>query len=245
MTKAWLAVVAVALGLATQARAQAPPPSSSPPAGVFRAIAKPNWLGMPTGDDLAALYPAGARSMGVGGHVKMACKVREDGGLEACQIVSECPVGYGFAQATLEAARYFRMSKTSVDGQKTAGGVVLIPIRWWNPGSDVEASTRCAPMATITAPDWERTPTAFELAQAFPRKAVDKNINGAAVMQCAVTPQGALEECTIVEETPAGSGFGQATLSIARYFKMKRAPVDGHPPERAVVRIPIKWALTN
>jgi len=58
-------------------------------------------------------------------------------------------------------------------------------------------------------------------------------------MRCAITPEGTLRDCVVIEELPAGWGFGEAIVRMARLFQLNPKTVDGRPVEGAVVTIPI------
>lgn len=91
----------------------------------------------------------------------------------------------------------------------------------------------------ITSPDWVRKPTQSEMRASWPYEAAQKGIGGRAVIQCSVDVQGLLQGCTVVSETPEGSGFGGSALLLAGSFKMKPKMVNGRPVAGGVVRIPI------
>lgn len=110
------------------AECQSPPVPAAAPSP--QAVSNPDWVRMPTGDDLARVYPRPALSRGLSGHTKMSCKVRKDGTLTDCAIVQEDPPGYGFGDATLAVAQYFKMTPTTADGKSVEGGTVIIPIAW-------------------------------------------------------------------------------------------------------------------
>ena len=73
----------------------------------------------------------------------------------------------------------------------------------------------------------------------WPYEAAQKGIGGRAVIQCSVDVQGLLQGCTVVSETPEGSGFGGSALLLAGSFEMKPKMVNGRPVAGGVVRIPI------
>lgn len=82
----------------------------------------------------------------------------------------------------------------------------------------------------ITAPHWLRRPR--DLGAYYPRRAIDRNIEGDALLDCLVTTAGTLQ-CSVVSETPTGWGFGEAALRIARDHRMAPAmsqgtAVEGH-----------------
>ncbi len=56
--------------------------------------------------------------------------------------------------------------------------------------------------------DWLRRPTQADLIAVYPREAYQKGQGGTATLNCVVTVQGALRDCAVTAETPAGAGFG-------------------------------------
>lgn len=129
MIKHWIALgLATGLAAATSASAtmqQVPGPVTpvgSPPP-------PPSWVQQPSATEIAALYPQRARISGVAGRAKMRCRVKLDGSLTDCAIVEECPTGFGFGQATLAAARYFRM-QANVNSTLLKDGQITISLPW-------------------------------------------------------------------------------------------------------------------
>jgi TonB family protein len=93
------------------------------------------------------------------------------------------------------------------------------------------------------APDWLAAPSFEDLARAYPPEALAKGVSGQTALRCTVEPDGALADCVLAAETPAGQGFGAASLSLAGRFRMKPqavAALAGTPPQ---VRVPIRWAI--
>ena len=64
-------------------------------------------------------------------------------------------------------------------------------------------------------------------------------------MSCTVTAKGALSGCRIVSETPEDYGFGDATLKIARFFKLKPKQVDGTSVDGGNYTFSIKWTVPS
>lgn len=64
---------------------------------------------------------------------------------------------------------------------------------------------------------------------------------GATSIVCGITVKGTLTACQVVEESPRGLGFGQASLRLAPYFRMKPVTPDGQPIDTMAVIIPIRW----
>jgi len=72
-------------------------------------------------------------------------------------------------------------------------------------------------------------PTAEQLADAYPRQAVADRIGGRSLMACAIKPDGTMGACRTVGEEPRGRGFGEATLALKRYFRVKPGTFDHMP----------------
>jgi len=88
--------------------------------------------------------------------------------------------------------------------------------------------------------DWLRRPTPSQLMAVFPTKALEKGLDGEATISCKISPQGALFDCVVVSEEPAGIGFGQAAIALTPQFLMKPAMKDGQPVASRA-RIPISF----
>jgi len=84
---------------------------------------------------------------------------------------------------------------------------------------------------------WTRAPTYAETAAAYPAKARDKGVAGRATLDCAFTKAGTLTACAVVQQGPAGYGFGEAALSLATRFAARQALADGRSVEGAGVQV--------
>ncbi|MFN5211415.1 energy transducer TonB, partial [Brevundimonas sp.] len=97
--------------------------------------------------------------------------------------------------------------------------------------------------SVITNPDWVRRPSGADLARFYPERALERGISGSATVQGVVQENGRVTNCTIVEEDPAGQGFGRATVQLCSRFQMRPQTRDGAPVGGARVNIPIRWQV--
>jgi protein TonB len=91
------------------------------------------------------------------------------------------------------------------------------------------AAQKPAGKPTITNPDWISLPSGEQLDAYYPDLAQILELGGQATMSCTVTATGALTNCSVASEAPAGVGFGQAALGMSKLFQMRPLAVDGHP----------------
>jgi len=103
------------------------PPAFLDPRGPLM-IKNPAWVLKPTAAQLGRVYPDRAVDKDVSGAATLLCSVAADGSMVGCTVIDEAPKGWRFGQAALAAARYFKMSPRTVDGQVVEGAKVRIPI---------------------------------------------------------------------------------------------------------------------
>ena len=108
----------------------APPPPPAPPAPPAPPRITPAlFLEQPNGRDFQDLFPERALERGRSGSVRIRCTVRSDGRVD-CTVLSEDPSGWGFGDASLRAARRFKVAPQTEDGRPTDGGVFERTFTW-------------------------------------------------------------------------------------------------------------------
>lgn len=184
------------------------------------------WAQRPTPAQINAAWPAAAAQAGTPGRALMVCKAGADGGLGGCRLVMDSPSGEGFGPALLTMAPQFRVNMTSPHAPAAGGDVNL----YW------------AWVHFDTGPDWLRKPTVDDLVTVWPKKAWARGQGGKATISCWVSVQGALYDCVVTSETPAGEHFGDAAIALAPQLIMRPAKLKGEPVV-SPVNIPFNFML--
>lgn len=91
-------------------------------------IGKPNWVSVPTSEQLSAAMPRTSE----GGTIRVVldCLIGPDGAATDCTVESEAPAGKGYGAAALSVSPNFKVSVWSLEGLPTVGGRVRIPLRY-------------------------------------------------------------------------------------------------------------------
>lgn len=85
---------------------------------------------------------------------------------------------------------------------------------------------------------WLRVPLGDDLAKLYPARAQREHKTGKATVHCAVLTSGEMGDCTTLQEEPPGYGFGDATVNVAKHFKMA-----GRFGPNTSIDIPMHWTL--
>jgi len=185
-----------------------------------------DWLFRPGITEFRAAYPAEAAQDNTSGKALVNCRVSSDGSLRDCAAVSEEPTGRGFGAAAVSIVAQARLKPAFV--KKHADAMISLPANF-SPGMLYDRP--------IT---WINRPSAQQYNAAWPQKAFTQGIDGAATIACRINFAGALEQCKVRSESPAGMAFGESALLLAPAFRFKPVTRDGKPV-LAPVTIPINF----
>lgn len=95
----------------------------------------------------------------------------------------------------------------------------------------------------VQSPTWKQRPTAQDIADVYPDRAMRGELEGRAVLRCILSTEGNLTNCEVAEETPPSAGFGRAALRLVDKFKVNPQTVDGRPVGGATMIVPIVFRL--
>lgn len=76
-------------------------------------------------------------------------------------------------------------------------------------------------------PQTARRVTDAERKAAYPKAAFDQKISGSATLDCTADEQGREVDCKVIEEDPAGMGFGEAALALVTKERVKTRDASG------------------
>lgn len=178
----------------------------------------------PTPEQEANALTPELRKLEFGGIGAARCKVAADGGMTDCRLIMEYPSSVGFGKAALGLAPLYRM-KPPAEGGLAPGSEYVIGADWFRMDKD---------------PDWLRKPSSNDLMTVWPRAAYAAGIDGRATIICLVNTQGALFDCVVRSEQPAGMGFGAAAIALTPQFMMRPASLKGQPVV-SMVSIPLNF----
>lgn len=128
--------------------------------------------------------------------------------------------------------------------RKVSGAVLVASIALASAGA-VWAGNARPPASAVTQPDWKVRPNSADLTWAYPAEAAKAGREGMAAIDCRVSVEGRLENCTVKREAPQGMGFGRAALDLSADFRLAPATRDGRPIGGGRVTIPIRFSTSG
>lgn len=114
------------------------------------------------------------------------------------------------------------------------GLIAIVTLSWCVPAlASAEVQSR------VVRPIWLRRPSADDMRRLYPPQ--QRGVEGFVTADCLLDERGQFASCDIVEERPAGMGFGESTIRLAKLFKMKPMDADGAPVAGRRLRLPVRW----
>jgi TonB family protein len=191
------------------------------------------WTEAPTYAEVAAAYPTKARAEKKGGRATLACAMTEAGRLTNCDVATSEPRGYGFDGAAKALAKRFAFPIRN-DGDRKATHSLEVHLPLVFDPAMLDAAT-----PVVGKPTWAALPTGEQLTAAF--KGVKVQGTARAVMDCVVGAGGAIADCRVDSETPAGAGVGAAAMALVPSFKLTTWTAEGLPVIGGRIKIPIRY----
>jgi len=197
------------------------------------------WTSAPTQTEMVAVYPPKAKEKHILGVASIQCEMTATGGLKNCDTMSEEPRGQGFGKAAISLAKYFNKPTNVAPDLKLDGAFTRLTFTFGEQMYDG------APY--VAKPKYAAAPTLGDLMNAYRAAAPkpDDIVSGEAMVKCRIVEEGALTDCTLIKETPAGQGIGAAVLAVAPKFKLQTWTDDGLPVIGTSVRLPIKFDIKD
>ncbi len=98
------------------------------------------------------------------------------------------------------------------------------------------------PSPVLTGVTWLEQPDARDYERYYPPRALDREQTGRVVVDCLVSGDGRIA-CSVVSEDPPGWGFGEASLRVARHFRVAAQTSSGQATTGGRIRRTITWRL--
>jgi TonB family protein len=120
-------------------------------------------------------------------------------------------------------------------------GTVLLATALASCASSSPSPSQQTPTSNDRPANWRSLPAADLFLRAYPQRAWDEGVGSKVMLDCTIGTDGHLHDCTVVSESPAGWGFGEATLKLTPYFLFTPAQKDGLPVVTLHSKFPIAW----
>jgi len=227
-----------------------PVPQATPSGEAPAATSPPPVAGLPAGLPHAAGEPALASAPGVQ-REDASCVTAELAGEESISGANKCGVAVRFDFCAIGTAQSTPARFTGLLQPDQAWSVAFATMPGAAPlmnsnycrASDPEGSCNatCPSAAGLAAPSWTRRPN---VADFYPQAAMRRELSGRVVLSCTINGSGRPDACSVVEETPAGMGFGEAAMRMARTMRAAPLGADGQPVAGKRFEIPVNFTLS-
>ena len=204
------------------------------------ALAQTSEPAAPAGDVIWIMRPAIGRipdgATRISLRVDLRCTVRS-GRLTACAAVG--PAVEGFAQSAIEAAGRAHVAVEDTLGVATEGREIVVPIGFPIPVA-IDPPPAPPSSSRLTHVVWLEQPDAEDFIRLYPPRAWQEGMSGQVTLDCIVAGNGQLS-CAVTAEDPVGYGFGDATLRLAREWRVAPATSAGEATAGGRIGRTIRW----
>ncbi|MEO1045950.1 MAG: energy transducer TonB [Pseudomonadota bacterium] len=133
----------------------------------------------------------------------------------------------------------FDGSSTAIVGKQNPGSGSGVPGRGIGRGIGNGFGNGIGPGFELEPARWVRKMTYYQLRRYYPKAALRNKVSGEVELICNVKLNRRVRDCFVESETPAGAGFGQASLTASKRFRIFPREIDGEPVDGAPVLITI------
>jgi len=145
------------------------------------------------------------------------------------------PAGKALTAETDESqARTVAINAAYVLIERKAAGEAFCAAHACPAGDDATSAPPLSLPGGLADPVWSRQPGEWEVGQLRPQLAKTLGLGGLVQMICVVADVGALKNCTVGSEFPAGLGFARAAVGLAGYYQLSGAQVTQGAAGKAV-----------
>ena len=113
-----------------------------------------------------------------------------------------------------------------------------VPLRTANVEPSIAGSA--TPPRPAGAVVWAQRPSSRRISDVYPQRALREGVGGRVVLSCRVLGNLSVS-CTIASETPAGTGFGAAAMSVASSYRSRPTLSDGTSAVGSTARIAVNF----
>lgn len=192
------------------------------------------WATAPSFDDVASAYPEKARAEKLAGRVTLVCDMTEEGRLKDCDASAAEPRGRGFEAAAKALSKQFMYPIVSDNDRKATHRISVHLVVAFDPAALTPGGGQA-----VGKPVWAHLPTPEQM------QVVAGQVKGTDVaraqLSCRVQPGGTLSDCSVLSETPSGTGAGAAALSLVPGFRVSTWSAEGLPVVGGRLVLPLKF----
>jgi TonB family protein len=185
-------------------------------------VTLPRWL-EPSPEAILKAWPPKAPDSG--GAVRLRCTVTELGRAEGCTVIDETPEHSGFGAAALKLVPALRFEPAKLKG-KPVRFRAEFRVPFAKPQPKQAGTQAFDDITALHNAPWQTTPTAADMAAAWPKDAPADLAEAKVRLRCGFSPDTSLTGCKLLSEDPPGHGFAEAALALSNRFRTRGALME-------------------